>query len=203
MPNWCKTEYICTSKRREDLDDLYEKIEHLNEIGHMLLGDVVSLLGGNNEKIECQGQWLTHDYIDEIGYHFETMTAWDEMNEFRHFIESKYPEMKIYYQSTEFGNKYFVTNDKDGTYFKNRYGIVHSNDSTDFYKDYYFATKEETITTIEKIIGRKLTEEEMEIKNASDWTRFKDGRYHLINKNNWMEEILEEVYYFKYKIIDD
>ena len=59
-------------------------------------------------------------------------TAWDEMPEFRHFIESRYPGSKIYYQVEESGNLVYATNDREGKYYPERYLLDMYDDNEDF-----------------------------------------------------------------------
>ena len=136
MPNWCYTNYVVVGRESEvaalhkTIQDLEAREESLlpNGFGKLWLGNLVHILGGDWEKIYCRG--LILDYSLESGIlRLNVESAWGEMEETRHFIQSKYPSLKIYYQSEESGMCIYETNDKDGTYFPHRWILDFTDES--------------------------------------------------------------------------
>ena len=79
-----------------------------------------------------------------------TETAWAEMAETRHFIESCFPGMKIYYIEEESGCEIFNTNDLEGLFFKDRYYLDGFDDSE------CFETLEEVAKYVKEIVGHEI-----------------------------------------------
>ncbi len=151
--------------------------------GKSWLGNLVTYLGGNSEEINCRGQWFDLQIQEDNTLTFETETAWAEMDEFRHFIESKFEDLKMYYCSEESGNCYYVTNDAEGKYYHYRFVVEVDDDEIQ-----KFQTEEEAKSYIEELIGRKLYINE-------------DPEYAL---SEWSEVIGKEyTSYHIYKIVED
>lgn len=120
MPNWAYTQYKIKGSE-EEVTALHKTIQNLadvdesllpNGFGKLWLGNLVQALGGDWEKIYCRGQIL--DYSLENGIlKINTETAWGEMSETRHFIESKFPSLEIYFQTEEPGMCIFQTNNSE------------------------------------------------------------------------------------------
>lgn len=170
MPNWASTEYKFKAKDQEQAKDLYDKIGSLAEMeeplvengfGKLWMGCLVHLLGGDWKKVYCRGYIIDYNLTDDH-VSIECETAWDEMPEFRHFLEQQYPGSKIYYQVEECGNCIYATNDADGEFFKDRYSL----DSYDGLE--YFETVEEAAKYIGERIGKELKPDFAEIENAID-----------------------------------
>ena len=125
------------------------------------MGCLVNLLGGDWDKVYCRGEIIDYNLTDDH-VSIECETAWDEMHEFRHFLEQQYPGSKIYYCVEESGNCVYATNDADGEYFKDRYCL----DSYDGLE--YFETIEEAAKYIGEIIGKELKPDFAEIEQAID-----------------------------------
>ncbi len=147
MPNWCYTNYVIEGREEEVaalhkiIQDLEAREESLlpNGFGKLWLGNLVHTLGGDWKKIYCRGQIL--DYSLESGIlRLNVESAWGEMEETRHFIQSKYPGLKIIYQAEESGMCIFETNDKDGTYFPHRWILDFTDESRNLYFYEYFET---------------------------------------------------------------
>lgn len=128
MPNWAYTSYRIVGKN-EEVQDLYSKIQQLqsmenplveNGFGNLWLGNLVTILGGDWNKIYCRGKIIDFSLDDGI-LSIETETAWSEMAEVRHFIEKTYPALKIYYYEEECGCEIYQTNDQHGHFFSSRY----------------------------------------------------------------------------------
>ena len=170
MPNWAITNYKFKGADESQAKDLYQKIEALNKMdkpfvengfGKLWLGCVVNYLGGDYEKIYCRGEISSYDKDgDTVSMCCET--AWDEMPEFRHFIESKYPGSKVYYQVEESGNLVYATNDRDGKYYPERYLL-------DMYDDNeYFCDLESVAKYVSGTIGKEVKPDVQAIETAID-----------------------------------
>ncbi len=170
MPNWTSTSYVFKGADDKQAKDLYEKIDSLakmedplveNGFGKLWMGCLVNLLGGDWDKVYCRGEIIDYNLTDDL-VSISCETAWDEMPEFRHFIEQQYPGSKIYYQVEECGNCIYATNDADGEFFKDRYCL----DSYDGLE--YFETIEEAAQYIGEIVGKDLKPDMREIDKAID-----------------------------------
>ena len=170
MPNWASTTYVFKGADEKQAKDLYDKIDSLskmaeplvpNGFGKLWMGCLVNLLGGDWDKVYCRGEIIDYNLTDDH-VSIECETAWDEMPEFRHFLEQQYPGSKIYYQVEECGNCVYATNDDEGEYFKDRYSL----DSYDGLE--YFETIEEAAKYIGEIIGKALKPDSAEIEQAID-----------------------------------
>ena len=141
-PNWCYSQYHATGDK-EQLDKLHSIMSvlenmkspglHENGFGSTWLGNLVIKLGGDWKKIYCRGSWdnLMLHYDGEISFCVES--AWAELDEVRHFIEKKFPDIKLYYQSEEPGLGIYITNDDTGQYFPEQYYLWVENGTTDYY----------------------------------------------------------------------
>ena len=170
MPNWASATYVFKGADEKQAKDLYEKIDSLskmteplvpNGFGKLCMRCLVNLLGGDWNKVYCRGEIIDYNLTDDL-VSLSCETAWDEMPEFRHFLEQQYPGSKIYYQVEECGNCVYATNDDEGEYFKDRYSL----DSYDGLE--YFETIEEAAKYIGEIIGKALKPDYAEIENAID-----------------------------------
>lgn len=159
MPNWCSTDYYVVGSKKEVLD-LNKKMERLenrkkslvkNSFGNTWLGNLVKSLGGDWEKVYCRGEWMCREYNKEKNtLTFTTETAWQEMNEWRKFIESYYTTIKFLYVTEESGMGIYKTNDKDGVFFKDRYILDYGEDIE------YFETIDQVVKFTEEFIGVKI-----------------------------------------------
>ena len=170
MPNWASTSYVFKGANEKQAQDLYDKIDSLskmkepvepNGFGLSWMGCLVILLGGDIDKVYSRGEIIDYNLNGDL-VSFDCETAWDEMPEFRHFIEQQYPGSKIYYCVEECGNEVYATNDADGEYFKDRYCL----DSYDGLE--YFETIEEAAKYIGETIGKELTPDFAKIENTID-----------------------------------
>ena len=78
------------------------------------------------------------------------MTAWTECCDTRHFIESVFPGIKVYYTAEELGNEVFCTNDSSGEIFPERF-LLDYEDGTQ-----YFNTLEGAVKFISSEIGQPI-----------------------------------------------
>lgn len=157
MSNTCFTTYKVVSENKKDVTKLFKTIKRLDGRKTPLvkngwydpklwLGCLVKALGGDPQKVYCRGTITFYEMEDDV-LTLNTETAWAEMSETRHFIESCFPGMKIYYIEEESGCERFYTNDSEGTYFKDRYYLDGFDDSK------YFETLEEAAKYVKEIIG--------------------------------------------------
>lgn len=157
MSNTCFTTYKVVSENKKDVTKLFKTIQRLEKRKTPLvkngwydpklwLGCLVKALGGDPQKVYCRGTITFYEMEDDV-LTLNTETAWAEMSETRHFIESCFPGMKIYYIEEESGCEIFNTNDSEGIYFKDRYYLDGFDDSE------YFETLEEAAKYVKDIVG--------------------------------------------------
>lgn len=174
MANACFTSYVVTGSK-EELMDFFEKMRFLENqdivvengsYGKTWLGHLVALLGGKVEgenAVYCRGEWdnlsMDEDYLS-----FDIETAWCEMEEFRHFVESCYTTIKFFYVNVVEDEGRYITNDKEGRFFPERYIVdIEGRDYIGF-KEY-----EEVVAYIEQFLGRKLTDGESAQEALEAW----------------------------------
>ncbi|MBQ0142826.1 MAG: hypothetical protein KBT06_08530 [Prevotellaceae bacterium] len=194
MSNTCFTTYKVTGKKK-DVTKLYKTIKRLAGRktplvpngwydARLWLGCLVKALGGDPNKIYCRGTITFYEMDDVLT--FNTETAWAEMAETRHFIESCFPGMKIYYQEEESGCERFYTNDTEGQFFNDRYYLDGFEDSE------YFETLTEAAMYVKDIVRHEV-----------------EANFKAIEKalNDYMEEHEEEddlYYYFhEFQVVSD
>ena len=196
MSNTCFTTYKVVSENKKDVGKLYKILRRLMKRKTPLvpngwyeakswLGCLVKALGGDPQKIHCRGT-ITHFEMEDGVLSIDTETAWNEQSETRHFIESCFPGMKIYYQEEETGCERFYTNDFEGLFFKDRYYLDGFDDNE------YFETLEEAAKYVKEIVGHDVEPNLKAIVKAL---------------NDYMEEHKEEddMYYYihEFQIVDD
>ena len=145
MPNWAYTNYVVKGDTSE-VAALHKTIHDLeareksylpNGFGKLWLGNLVSILGGDWEKIYCRGQILDYSLEDDI-LSMNVESAWGEMDETRHFLQTVFPSLKIYFQTEEPGMCIFQTNDATGTYFPERCLLDWCDEKKNLYLYEYF-----------------------------------------------------------------
>ena len=157
MSNTCFTSYKVVSENKKDVTKLFKTIKRIDGRKTSLvkngwydpklwLGCLVKALGGDPNKVYCRGTITFYEMEDDV-LTLNTETAWAEMSETRHFIESCFPGMKIYYIEEESGCERFFCNDSEGIYFKDRYYLDGFDDSE------YFETLEEAAKYVKEIVG--------------------------------------------------
>lgn len=158
MPNWSQSCYIADGDKQQikrlhgimlELEDMKSPGLHDNDFGAMWLGNLVIKLGGDWEKIYCRGYW---NYLELKDDHLiiDVEAVWSEPDQFRHFIESKFPGIKLYYQCIEEGQGIFTTNDSSGVYFPDRYYFWVEDEDTEYYE-----SLESLTNAVENITGSK------------------------------------------------
>ncbi len=157
MPNWAYTQYKIKGSESE-VAALYNTIEKLgqmkesylpNGFGKLWLGNLVSILGGDWHDIYCRGQILDYAYENGI-LSINTETAWGEMSETRHFLQTVYPSLEIYFITEEPGLLVFETNDSCGAFFKERFILDYCEDSKGVFYWEYFTTLEAAADFVSK-----------------------------------------------------
>ena len=145
MANWAYSVYKIKGSEEEvaalykTIQDLEQRKESLlpNGFGKLWLGNLVQALGGDWEKIYCRGQIL--DYSLENGIlKINTETAWGEMSDVRHLIETKYPSLQIFFQTEECGMCIFQTNDATGEIFPERWLLDYNDEKENIFIWEYF-----------------------------------------------------------------
>ena len=172
MANTCFTTYKCVSENPKDLKKLYRTLQYMDNRKTPVvtngwfnpkrwLGCLVKALGGDPKKIYCRGEISDYELEDDV-LTINMETAWSEMTETRHFIESVFPGMKIYYVEEECGCEVYNTNDADGLFFSDRYYL----DSDGAVDDHYFKTIGELAEVISEIVGHPVVETFEECEKA-------------------------------------
>ena len=165
MPNWCYTDYVIEGDKKE-LQTLYETLQRLDTktelkttsgFGGRWLGNLVTELGGDWEKIYCRGSIDWYDMEDDQ-LKILTETAWGPMTEVFDFITEKFPSLTYYYQAEEPGCELYWSNDTEGLHFY-KYVVRLCKDGYDECE--YFETQEEAFEYISKNFNT-------EIKSFSD-----------------------------------
>lgn len=169
MPNWCETTYKCVGEEEEikSLHEILETIRHRkdpktpNGFGHLWLGELVTELGFNWEKLSCRGEIINFELYDGVLSIWQD-TAWCEQEGVRYAIQKKFPSIKVYYLEEEPGCEVYQTNDLDGTYFPYNYYL-------DCYDDpQYFETIEQAAKYVEDLVGHEVEANTKSITKALD-----------------------------------
>ena len=173
MPNWAYTSYRIVGKT-EEVNDLYSKIQQLqnmeeplepNGFGNLWLGCLLTILGGDWEKVYCRGKIIDFSLDDGV-LSINTETAWSEMQEVRQFIQQNYPSLEIFYYEEEPGWGIYQTNDHDKRFFSFRYILDDlEGDGPEYYDD-----TDSLLKAASEIFGKELkTMADLEeIVNESD-----------------------------------
>lgn len=161
MPNWCYTNYIAEGPKDQlmRLHDTMKRLENMpcpglieNDFGASWLGNLVADIndGVIPQNFRCRGSWNSLEYDDEDNVlRFDTETAWAEADDTRHMIEQKFPGVKLYYESEEFGNGIWESNDVNHVYFREEYYFS----SEDYDGENYLESLDALIEAVEKTCG--------------------------------------------------
>ena len=199
MPNWAYTSYAVKGSV-EEVAALHKIIQDLeareesylpNGFGKLWLGNLVSILGGDWEKVYCRGHILDYSLQEDI-LRMNVESAWGEMDETRHFLQTVFPSLEIYFQTEEPGMCIFETNDKDGTYFPHRRLLDFIDESRDLYFYEYFETLPEAADFIKQFClpGTEVEATKESILSALD---------------NYQNEKLDSLSYLfeEFKVVED
>lgn len=186
MANNCFTDYIIEGDRKE-LQTLYEALQRIDTkaelkttsgFGGRWLGNLVTELGGDWQKVYCRGtiEWYE---MENDQLKITTDTAWVPMNEVFDFICEKFPGLTYYYQAQEPGCDLFWTNDTAGIHFC-RYVVRICKDGYD--DEEYFDNLKNVYKYISDNFNVEITCLE-DIKKLSEDLEEKDnGEYCYLNK---------------------
>lgn len=167
MANWATTTYNITGKK-EDVKELYELIKSLESGERKPMsegadpsweGNIALALG---EDIE--GKYL-RGFFEYVEFDGEVLTidaneAW-QVTDLDEILRSHYEGMRILYQSEEWGDEYFVTNDKDQAVFSTRFAVYSVVDGD--HEEEYCDTEEEALQYVAGRLERdSITKEELE-----------------------------------------
>lgn len=159
MPNWAYSQYHCVGDKEQllELHSTMSELEgmkspglHENGFGSTWLGNLVIKLGGDWEKVYCRGTWDNLLLHDDGTVSFSVESAWDEPDEVRYFIESVFPEIRIYFVCEESGMGIYKTNDDTRLYFPEQFYLWVEDETTEYCND-----MESLIREVEKITGSK------------------------------------------------
>lgn len=176
MPNWASVVYVCKADEQQ-LKDLYDKLETMNHseksilengFGKMWLGNLVHLLGGQWENVECRGEVTDYYYRDESKLCICFEHAWGDSNNLRDFLKQCYPGMKISFSVEEFGMEIFITNDTEE--FPDKYYLDISDEVSDIYDSGYYINLKDVADIIQSYYGVKLEED---FSKIYDWLESK------------------------------
>lgn len=164
MANICDTTYKIVGKK-EEVQSIFDVLQAVKQqspnVGGIWLGRVVEHLGGDLQTIACRGDIISFDLSDEVLTIIQS-TKWNEQAGFRHFLETKYPHIKIFYREEECGCDVYYTNDHTGHYFPEMYLLDNYNEPE------YFKTLNEAIKRVEEITGIRFISTEDDMLNALD-----------------------------------
>lgn len=128
------------------------------QLSAFYFGEIHKRFGGG-----CRGEISDYELEDDV-LTINTETAWSEMTETRHFTESVFPGMKIYYIEEEGGCDVYNTNDTVGMFFSDRYYL----DSEQYLDGHYFEAIGELKVVISEIVGHPVGESFIECEDALD-----------------------------------
>ena len=145
MPNLAYTTYKIQGSEDEvaalykTIKDLAERDESLlpNGFGKLWLGNLVEELGGRWQELSCRGHIIDFSLTGGL-LTIHTESAWREMSDVRHLIESTYLCLEIYFQTEEPGMCIFQTNDASGEYFPSRWLLDWNDEANNLYIWEYF-----------------------------------------------------------------
>lgn len=171
MPNWASVAYVCKADKQQ-LKDLYDKLETMNhseesilenDFGRMWLGNLVHLLGGQWQDVECRGEVMDYYYRSEDKLYICFEHAWSDSVNLRDFLKKCYPGMKISFSVEELGCEIFVTNDAEE--FPYKYYLEISDEVSDIYNSGYYIELKDAVNIIQSCYGVKLEDNFRKIYN--------------------------------------
>ena len=193
MANWASTTYVITGKE-DDIKELYELINDFQEdIREPMEKDADKSWEGNialalGEDIE--GKYL-RGFIGYMEFEGDTLTidaeeAWG-VTDFKDVLLSHYKDMRILFESVEWGDEYFVTNDVDKEHFSNRFAVYSIVDGDSNMEE--FETEEEAL----KSIASKLEVDTITREGIEEWNK----------KHELAEDDADNcISFYEYKVVD-
>lgn len=138
-----------------------------NDYGSAWLGNLVEKLGGDWKSFDCRGSW-SDLALDDAGLYFTVESPWNEPYEFRKFVESKFPGIRLYYQCEVFEEGVVHTNDEAGAYFPDRYYLSVEDEDTEYFTTFEALARRVTnLTGVDNLTCFDTCEEALE-KHFSD-----------------------------------
>ncbi len=134
-----------------------------SDYGHTWLGNLVTKLGADYNKVYCRGSWNGLLLSENGNLCFDTETAWGPMDEVFELIKKVYPSLNIYYSAEEDGMGLFCTNDREGKYFPDRYRVDAKCELE------YFRTIKDVCQYVSGIIGKTLNTKEELDSAVEEW----------------------------------
>lgn len=129
MANWVDTSYHITGNAK-DMEDLYELIRSFidgkrepmeKDADKSWEGNIVLALGESVENKYIRGFIRYVDFDGEV-LTLDADEAW-QVTDFEEILRSHYKDMEILYMGEEWGDEYFITNDKDKKVYSNRFAV--------------------------------------------------------------------------------
>lgn len=169
MANWTDTSYHITGKI-EDVKNLYELIDSFVNGKHEPMekdadptweGNIALALGADIKNKYMRG-FIKYVDFDGEALALDADEAW-QVTDLDEILRSHYDGMKILYQSEEWEDNYFVTNDKDKEVFSTRFAIYSVVDGDGEFGN--FDTEEEAL----KHVAERLGKESITRGEIGDW----------------------------------
>ena len=169
MANWASTSYRIEGKR-EDLQEVYDlyialekgkRDTYNGKTDKGWEGNIVWALGGDLDKYYLRGFIEPCELSDDL-LSIEAEEAWGA-SDFRHFLESHYEGMKVYYIVEEGGCEVYATIDAEGRYFSYRYMVNSCINGDDEWE--YFNTEQEAL----QHIANRLELDSITIEQLAVW----------------------------------
>ncbi len=182
MANLCSVTYKCTGDPKEIQELLSVLIANeerkdplvKNGFGKLWLGCIITALGGNWEEVRCRGEVTGYEMQDETLVIWQD-TCWSEQEEFRHYLQKRFPSLTITYREEECGCEVFHTNSFAD--FPERY-LLDTYDEPQYWK-----TIEEAAKYVSNLVGYEIEPNTDAITTALD------------NYQNEQEQQGHEVFY--------
>lgn len=194
MANTAITFYSVVQKKGgvnqlKELFDIMHKLQCMkspglvkNAWGQTWLGNLVYYLGGDYDAIYCRGKWGGLKLEDDV-LCFYAESAWKECAETRHFLESKYPQIKLYYYAEEEDSDMFESNDIQHKFYNVRYKveigdeIKEFNNAQDLYdwSSTFFGRDFHSISEIENYAETWM--ENLERQGVESWLKIRIIKY--------------------------
>lgn len=167
MANICFTKYVVEGEMAE-LKDLYAKMKSLEEGKAPLvdegadstwLANLVNLLGGDWNNIECRGDFYNVRLDEESGVlRYSIESKWMELADVREFIGECYPSITIFFRAEEGGCGIYETNDIDGKHFE-RHKLSYTNIDFERVENYFF-TFQEVLDEVSRLFDEKVSSQD-------------------------------------------
>ena len=151
MPNWCYTNYAVwgglheLEKFKSKMEVAQKYIRTNSDFGKHWLGNVLVSMrllplkdvrrGSIPHNLHCRGSVENAEFVigelpEEKGGHcylfFDTLTAWEPMDDMWKAVFAKFKTLKYVYIAEEDGCGYYVNSDSDALFFDDKYKVYYS-----------------------------------------------------------------------------